>query len=63
MFPDIVDIRKARKRYNGKLYLSGVGTFRQMADVEADALNSGALDQKTKELIALGISIANSCYG
>ena len=63
MFPDIEDIRKERKRYNGKLYLSGIDTFRKMADVEEGALMDGALDRKTKELIALGISMANSCYG
>jgi alkylhydroperoxidase/carboxymuconolactone decarboxylase family protein YurZ len=34
-----------------------------MADLEEEALKDGALDQKTKELIALGISIGNACYG
>lgn len=63
MFPDIEEIRKERKRYNGKLFMSGVDTFRQIGEVEAAALKRGALDQKAKELIALGISIANSCYG
>jgi len=63
MFPDIEEIRKARKRYNGKLFLSGVETFRKMGEVEEGALQSGTLDRKTKELIALGISMANSCYG
>ncbi|MFH1984608.1 MAG: carboxymuconolactone decarboxylase family protein [Pseudomonadota bacterium] len=63
MFPDIEEIRKERKRYNGKLFLSGVETFRKMGEVEERALQSGALDRKTKELIALGISMANSCYG
>ena len=63
MFPDVDEIRRIRKEYNGKLFMSGVATFRQMAEVEGEALNSGALDQKTKELLALGISIANSCYG
>jgi alkylhydroperoxidase/carboxymuconolactone decarboxylase family protein YurZ len=42
---------------------SGIGTFRQIWDAEEEALKDAALDQKTKELIALGISISKACYG
>lgn len=65
MFPpdDIPSIRRLRKKYNLAMFESGVGTFRQLENLEAEALRDGALGQKTKELIALGISIAGSCYG
>jgi alkylhydroperoxidase/carboxymuconolactone decarboxylase family protein YurZ len=63
MFPDIEEIRKARKKYNGKMYRSGIGTFREMEELEANVLRDGALKQKYKELIALGISISKGCYG
>lgn len=45
------------------MFRSGCRAFRRMADLEEEALKDGALDQKTKELIALGISIGNACYG
>ena len=42
---------------------SGIKTFEDIGRIELEALKSGALLQKHKELIALGISIANGCYG
>ena len=63
MFPALTDIRKARKKYNWQLYQSGINTFRQVGELEEDALKDGVLAQKYKELIALGISISKSCYG
>lgn len=63
MFPDIKEIEKIRKKYNWQMYQSGISTFREIGELEAKALKSGALAQKYKELIALGISINNSCYG
>ena len=42
---------------------SGIGTFRELEELEANALKDGALARKDKELIALGISISNACYG
>jgi len=63
MFPDINEIRKIRKKYNWQMYQSGIKTFREIGELEANALKDGALTQKYKELIALGISINNSCYG
>ena len=45
------------------MYQSGIKTFREIGELEANALKDGALTQKYKELIALGISINNSCYG
>ena len=42
---------------------SGIKTFRDMDRIESEALEDGALSQKYKELIALGISIERACYG
>jgi hypothetical protein len=63
MFPDILEIRKTRKIYNGKMFQSGIKTFRELGDLETNTLKDGALARKYKELIALGISISNACYG
>lgn len=63
MFPDVNEIRKARKKYNWQMFQSGIKTYRELGKLEENALKDGALSQKYKELIALGISISNSCYG
>lgn len=63
MFPDVDEIRRERKRYTLQMYRSGVKTFREMGEIEEDALKDGALSRKYKELIALGISISKACYG
>ncbi len=63
MFPDIKGIKLARKKYNWKMSQSGISTFREIEELEANALKDGALSQKYKALIALGISINNTCYG
>ena len=63
MFPEIKKIRQMRKKYNWQMTQSGINTFREMGALEADALEDGALSQKVKELIALGISIGHACYG
>ena len=63
MFPDISEIQKTRTKYNRQMYQSGIDTFRAIGKVEASALKEGVLAQKYKELIALGISINNGCYG
>ncbi len=63
MFGDIEEIRKTRKKYNAQMFRSGIKTFREIEAAEAHALKDGALSQKYKELIALGISISNACYG
>jgi len=63
MFPNINEIKKKRKNYNLQMSQSGIDTFREIGQVEANALKDGALAQKYKELIALGISISNKCYG
>ena len=63
MFPNSNEIKKARKKYNLQMYQSGIKTFREIGQVEAHALKDGVLAKKYKELIALGISISNKCYG
>jgi len=63
MFENIDVVRRTRKQYNHKMFQSGVSTFREMEQLEAKAFQSGSLAQKYKELIALGISIGQGCYG
>ncbi len=63
MFDDIGELRRTRKIYNAKMFASGVSTFRELEECEGRALKDGALPQKYKELIGLGISIAEACYG
>jgi len=63
MFNEISEIRKTRKKYNQAMFRSGIAVFRKFEDLEADALKDGALTRKYKELIALGISITQKCYG
>jgi hypothetical protein len=63
MFIDTEEIRKLREKYYLQMQKSGIKTFRDMDRIEVEALESGALLQKYKELIALGISIDRACYG
>jgi len=63
MFEEIKSINRTRKKYNLKMFRSGISTFREIEDLEMKALRDGALAQKYKELIALGISISQTCYG
>jgi AhpD family alkylhydroperoxidase len=63
MFEDIDKVRMLRKKYNYKMFTSGVSTFREFEELEAKTLQSGALDRKYKELIGLATSIVSLCYG
>jgi alkylhydroperoxidase/carboxymuconolactone decarboxylase family protein YurZ len=63
MFESVKEIRKLRKKYNAQMLLSGISTFAELEDLEANALRDGELARKNKELIALGISISHGCYG
>ena len=63
MFIDTDETRKLRQKYNLQMQQSGIKTFQDMDRIEMEALESGDLSQKYKELIALGISISNACYG
>jgi len=63
MFIDTDETRKLRQKYNLQMQKSGIKTFQDMNRIEMDALESGDLSQKYKELIALGISISKACYG
>jgi alkylhydroperoxidase/carboxymuconolactone decarboxylase family protein YurZ len=63
MFIDTDEIRKLRQKYYLQMQQSGIKTFQDMDKIEMEALESGELTQKYKELIALGISISNACYG
>ncbi len=59
----IEEIRELREKYDRIMAQSGISAFMELDRLEANALKSGQLDQKYKELIALGISISQSCYG
>jgi alkylhydroperoxidase/carboxymuconolactone decarboxylase family protein YurZ len=63
MFIDTDVTRELRKKYNLQMQKSGIKTFQDMNRIETEALESGELSQKYKELIALGISISQGCYG
>ena len=63
MFIDTDETRKMRQKYNLEMQKSGIKTFNDMSSIETDALKSGELLKKYKELIALGISISKGCYG
>lgn len=63
MFIDTDETRKLRQKYNLQMQNSGIKTFQDMDGIEMNALESGELSQKYKELVALGISISKGCYG
>ena len=63
MFDHIDEIRRFRRTYNLKMVRSGIRTFRELEEMEGNALADGALSRKHKELVALGISISKACYG
>jgi hypothetical protein len=63
MFIDTDEIRRLREKYQLQMQESGITTFQNMNNTEMEALESGELSQKYKELIALGISISKACYG
>lgn len=63
MFEDIGEIRDLRKKYNYQMFKTGLETFRGFEDLEARALEDGALPRKVKELISLATSIVSLCYG
>lgn len=63
MFIDTDETRKLRQKYNLQMQKSGIKTFQDMDRIEMKALESGALSQEYKELVALGISISKGCYG
>ena len=63
MFEDVEQIRKLRKKYNAQMARSGIRTFHELGELEENALHDGELGRKYKELIALGISVNEGCYG
>jgi AhpD family alkylhydroperoxidase len=63
MFEGIDEIRSFRKKYNYKMFSSGVSTFREFEELESRTLQSGALDRKYKELTGIALSIVSRCYG
>lgn len=62
MFDEITEIRNTRKKYNQLMFRSGIGTFREFEELEVMRCKMVPFP-KNKELIALGISISQKCYG
>ncbi|MCP4368419.1 MAG: hypothetical protein GY797_09965 [Deltaproteobacteria bacterium] len=50
MFPNINEIKMVRKKYNWQMRQSGIKTFREIEELEVNALKDGALAQKYKLL-------------
>ena len=59
-FPDLIDDLNAAI---GKLRAGAPEPMRGFSQLAREALKPGALDVKTKELIAIGIAIATRCDG
>ncbi len=57
----IVEIIRKRKLAHTKLLASKSKVYEAFLEMEAAAYADGALTKKTKELIAVGISIATNC--
>ncbi len=56
----IEQIAQTRKRAHG-YYLKKSKVYRSFVDMEKNTYTDGALDKKTKELIAIGISVVINC--
>jgi AhpD family alkylhydroperoxidase len=63
MFEDIHHVKDLRKRYNHKMFTSGVPAFRAFEELEAKILSTGVLERKVKELAGIAISVVAGCYG
>lgn len=57
----IDQIIEQRKRANGKLLRYDSRVFRIIQELEKATFSDGALSKKTKELIAVGISVVVNC--
>jgi AhpD family alkylhydroperoxidase len=57
----IDEIIEARKIAHGKLVKSGSKVYKAFLEMEKAAFADGALPKKTKELIAVGISLVTDC--
>lgn len=52
---------RQRKWANGKLLKYNSSVFKAIQDLEQATFRDGALPKKTKELIAVGISVVHNC--
>lgn len=55
------DISRNRKKAHAKLLAFDSKVYKAFLDMEKAAFSDGALPKKTKELIAVGISITHNC--
>ena len=62
MIPDkLKDISRRRKVAHARLLKLDSPVYRAFLEMEKAAFSDGALPKKTKELIAVGISVAGDC--
>jgi AhpD family alkylhydroperoxidase len=61
MMHELDEITRERKRAHAKLLALGSKVYEAFLQMEEAAYADGALSKKTKELIALGISIETNC--
>jgi AhpD family alkylhydroperoxidase len=54
-------IARRRKEAHSELTALGSKTYRAFLDMEKAAYSDGALSKKTKELVAVGISVVTDC--
>ena len=57
----IEQINKSRQKAHDKLLKMKSGVYKAFLDMESIAYTDGALSKKSKELIAVGISVAINC--
>lgn len=55
------DMSSKRKRAHSKLLALDSAVYKAFLDMEHAAFSDGALDRRTKELIAIGISVVINC--
>ena len=55
------DLSRRRKQAHARLTSDGSKVYQAFLDMERAAFSDGALDKRTKELIAVGISVVINC--
>jgi len=58
---NLQDLARKRREAHGKLLALDSKVYRAFLEMEKAAFSDGELPKKTKELIAVGISVTNDC--
>jgi AhpD family alkylhydroperoxidase len=61
MMSRLEELTRSRKKAHAKLLSLDSKVYKAFLDMEKAAFSDGALPKKTKELIAVGISVTNNC--